>query len=35
MFVGEKNVKNLQGLDTVLKDGDVIMIVPAIAGGRG
>ena len=35
VFLGSDNIKNLQGLDTPLKDGDVLMIVPAIAGGRG
>ncbi|MDR2772320.1 MAG: MoaD/ThiS family protein [Elusimicrobiota bacterium] len=34
IFVGETNIKNLQGLDTPLKDGDTVMLVPAIAGGK-
>ncbi|MDR3248829.1 MAG: MoaD/ThiS family protein [Treponema sp.] len=33
VFVGEINIKKLQGLDTPLTDGAVIMLVPAIAGG--
>ncbi|MDR0589002.1 MAG: MoaD/ThiS family protein [Spirochaetaceae bacterium] len=33
VFVGDRNIKNLQGLDTVLPDGAVLMLVPAIAGG--
>lgn len=33
LFVGAKNVKSLQGLDTPLNDGDVLSIVPAVAGG--
>jgi adenylyltransferase/sulfurtransferase len=35
VFVGETNIKKLGGLDTPLSDGSVIMLVPAIAGGRG
>jgi molybdopterin converting factor small subunit len=34
VFVGETNIKKLQGLDTALDDGAVIMLVPAIAGGK-
>jgi adenylyltransferase/sulfurtransferase len=33
VYLGESNIKNLNGLDTPLKDGDTIMLVPAIAGG--
>ncbi|GHV15443.1 MoaD family protein [Fibrobacterales bacterium] len=33
VFVGETNIKNLQGVDTPLSDGTTIMLVPAIAGG--
>jgi adenylyltransferase/sulfurtransferase len=33
VFVGETNIKNLDGLDTKLSDGSEIMLVPAIAGG--
>ncbi|MDR3243845.1 MAG: MoaD/ThiS family protein [Elusimicrobiota bacterium] len=33
IFVGENNIKNLNGLETPLADGQTIMIVPAIAGG--
>ena len=35
VFVGDTNIKNLQGLDTAVKGGDTIMLVPAIAGGNG
>ncbi|MDR0220101.1 MAG: molybdopterin-synthase adenylyltransferase MoeB [Lachnospiraceae bacterium] len=35
VFLGEENVKNKGGLETTLNDGDVIMLVPAIAGGSG
>jgi adenylyltransferase/sulfurtransferase len=33
IFIGETNIKKLNGLDTPLKDGETILIVPAIAGG--
>jgi adenylyltransferase/sulfurtransferase len=33
VFVGEDNIKKLQGLDTKLADWLTIMLVPAIAGG--
>ena len=33
LFLGEDNVKDLQGLSTPLKDGDRIMLIPSIAGG--
>jgi adenylyltransferase/sulfurtransferase len=33
VFVGETNIKKLQGLDTQVADGGTIMLVPAIAGG--
>lgn len=35
VFLGETNIKNLDGLDTKISDGDTIMLVPAIAGGGG
>jgi adenylyltransferase/sulfurtransferase len=34
VFVGETNIKKLQGLDTPVPEGGDIMLVPAIAGGR-
>jgi adenylyltransferase/sulfurtransferase len=34
VYVGDQNVKKLQGLDTPVKDSDSVMLVPAIAGGR-
>jgi adenylyltransferase/sulfurtransferase len=34
VFVGDTNIKKLRGLDTTLSDGDLIMLVPAIAGGE-
>jgi adenylyltransferase/sulfurtransferase len=33
VFVGDTNIKKLQGLDTPVSDGGTIMLVPAIAGG--
>lgn len=33
IFVNENNIKNLQGYQTTVKDGDEIMLIPAIAGG--
>jgi adenylyltransferase/sulfurtransferase len=33
VFVNENNIKNLDGYDTEVKDGDEIMLIPAIAGG--
>ena len=34
IYLGEDNVKSLQGLDTPVPDGAELMLVPAIAGGR-
>ena len=33
LFLGEVNVRDLQGLETPLKDGDTLRLVPAVAGG--
>lgn len=33
VFVGERNVRALEGLDSPLADGTVISIIPAVAGG--
>ena len=33
VFLGETNIKNLNGLDSATKGGDTIMLIPAIAGG--
>jgi adenylyltransferase/sulfurtransferase len=33
IFVGETNIKNLQGIDTPIAPDAQIMLVPAIAGG--
>ncbi|MGH7867783.1 MAG: MoaD/ThiS family protein [Candidatus Dormibacteraceae bacterium] len=34
LFVGDEDVRLGQGLDTELRTGDEIAIVPAVAGGR-
>ena len=33
LFVRENNIKDLQGVETLIKDGDKIMLIPSIAGG--
>jgi len=33
IYVGEEDIRFLEGLETELKDGDEVSIVPAIAGG--
>lgn len=33
VYVGDEDIRHLNGVDTPLKDGETIMIVPAIAGG--
>jgi adenylyltransferase/sulfurtransferase len=33
LFLGEVNVRDLQGLETPLNDGDTLRLVPAVAGG--
>jgi sulfur-carrier protein len=32
-FLGENNIRDIQGLDTPLKEGDQLILVPSIAGG--
>jgi adenylyltransferase/sulfurtransferase len=34
LFVGESNIKDLQGVETPIQDGDKLMLIPSIAGGR-
>ncbi|MEZ0323124.1 MAG: MoaD/ThiS family protein [Hydrogenothermaceae bacterium] len=34
-FVNNEDIRFLQGKDTPIKDGDTVVIIPAIAGGRG
>ncbi len=33
LFLGEDNIKDLQGLDTPLEPEDILNLVPSIAGG--
>ena len=33
LFLRGRNVRDLDGLDTRLSDGDTLMIVPSVAGG--
>jgi molybdopterin synthase sulfur carrier subunit len=33
VFVGEESIRFLDGLSTMVEDGDTIMIVPAVSGG--
>ena len=33
LYLNDEDIRFLKGLDTELKDGDVLSIVPAIAGG--
>lgn len=33
VFVGERNARRLDGLQTTLAEGDVVAIIPAVAGG--
>ena len=33
VYIGDTNIKELEGLKTPVKDGDSVMLVPAIAGG--
>jgi len=33
LFLGDENVRHIQGVDTPLKEGDKLMIIPSIAGG--
>jgi len=33
LFLEEKNVKDLQGLDTPLEEADYLLLIPSIAGG--
>ncbi|MCZ2126329.1 MAG: MoaD/ThiS family protein [Anaerolineales bacterium] len=33
LFVGESNIRDLQGVDTPIREGERLMIIPSIAGG--
>lgn len=35
VFVNDVDIRLLQGLETPLKDGDSVSIIPAMAGGSG
>jgi molybdopterin converting factor small subunit len=34
IFLGEENVKDLQGQDTPLRENDRLLLIPSIAGGN-
>jgi molybdopterin converting factor small subunit len=34
LFLGEEDVRHLQGVATPLQDGDKLIIIPSIAGGH-
>ena len=33
VFIGSENVKSASGLETPVSDGDIVSIIPAVAGG--
>ena len=35
LFLGEKDVRSLQGVETPLREGDTLLVVPSVAGGSG
>jgi molybdopterin converting factor small subunit len=34
LFVGENNIKDLQGINTPIQNGEKILLIPSIAGGQ-
>jgi len=34
VYVNDEDVRFLSGLDTAMTDGDVVVVLPAVAGGR-
>jgi adenylyltransferase/sulfurtransferase len=34
LFLNDENIKDLKGLETPLEEGDRLMLIPSIAGGR-
>ena len=34
LFINDENIKDLNGLDTVIKENDKLLLIPSIAGGR-
>jgi len=33
IYVGQQDIRTLQGLETPLRNGDILSIIPAVAGG--
>ena len=33
LYLGENNIQDLQGLDTLLRESDKLLLIPSIAGG--
>lgn len=33
LFLGEQNIRDLQGMETPLSEGDELFLIPAVAGG--
>ena len=33
LFLGDENIRSLQGMDTPLAESDVLRLVPSVAGG--
>jgi molybdopterin converting factor small subunit len=33
LFLGDEDIRHIQGINTPLKEGDKLMIIPSIAGG--
>ncbi|MDR0871360.1 MAG: MoaD/ThiS family protein [Planctomycetaceae bacterium] len=33
VYLNDEDIREFQGVDTVLKNGDTLMLIPAIAGG--
>lgn len=33
IYIGEDDIRELNGLDTALKDGETLILIPSIAGG--
>ncbi len=34
LFIGENNIRDLQGVETPINDGDRLVLIPSIAGGN-
>ena len=35
LFLNEENIRDLQGPDTPIQEGDKLILIPSIAGGKG